>query len=302
MEILREIVQTDRPSAVALGFFDGVHTAHAKVISAAVGHENTVPTVLTFASDTNLPVSKVGYKLLQTEAQKAKCIEKLGAERLITLPFESVADLSPECFFNDILVAKLGAKVISCGYDYRFGKGAAGDVTLLKTLCENAGITLLVTPQQTDHDTVISSTAIRQAVLDGDIPRANEMLGYRYTLEGDVVHGHHLGNTLGFPTLNQMMPLGLLMPKFGVYASITHIGGKSYPSITNIGIKPTIEGERAPLAETHMLGASGDFYGMNAEIELLHMIRPEKRFASLAELKQAVLQDIARREYELLQQ
>ena len=92
MEILREIVQTEKPSAVALGFFDGVHTAHARVIRAVVGHENTVPTVLTFASDTNLPVSKVGYKLLQTEAQKAKCIEKLGIERLITLPFASVAN------------------------------------------------------------------------------------------------------------------------------------------------------------------------------------------------------------------
>lgn len=302
MEISREIVQSEKPSAVALGFFDGVHTAHAKVISAAIGHENTVPTVLTFASDTNLPVSKVGYKLLQTEAQKAKRIEKLGVERLITLPFASVANLSPECFFHEILIGKLGAKVISCGYDYRFGKGASGDITLLEVLCRENGVTLLVTPVCTDHDTVISSTAIRQAVLEGDIPRANEMLGYRYTLEGEVVHGHHLGNTLGFPTLNQMLPPGLLMPKFGVYASITYIGGKSYPSITNIGIKPTIEGERAPLAETHMLGTSGDFYGMYAEIELLHMMRPEKRFASLAELKQAVLQDIARRESEILLQ
>lgn len=302
MEILREIVQNDKPSAVALGFFDGVHTAHARVIRAVVGHENTVPTVLTFASDTNLPVSKVGYKLLQTEAQKAKCIEKLGIERLITLPFASVANLSPECFFHEILMKKLNAGVISCGYDYRFGKGAAGDVALLKTLCEAHGVTLLVTPMCTDHDTVISSTAIRQAILEGDIPRANEMLGYCYTLEGEVVHGYHLGNTLGFPTLNQVLPLGLLMPKFGVYASITYIGGRSYPSITNIGIKPTIEGERAPLAETHMLGASGDFYGMYAEVELLHMMRPEKRFTSLAELKQAVLQDIARRESELLQQ
>lgn len=301
MEIIREIVETNQPSAVALGFFDGVHAAHVQVIRAVVGHENCIPTVLTFASDTDLPVSKVGYKLLQTEEQKAKRIAMLGIDRLIAVPFASIASLSPECFFEEILLKKLGARVISCGYDYRFGKGAAGDVALLQTLCEKNGVTLLVTPMRTDHDTVISSTAIRQAILAGDIPRANEMLGYMYTLEGEVVHGHHLGHTLGFPTLNQVLPIGLLLPKFGVYASVTRIDGQTYPSITNIGIKPSIEGDRAPLAETHMLGASGNFYGMHAEVELLHMLRPEKRFASLVELKQAVLQDIARREAEMLE-
>ena len=147
---------------------------------------------------------------------------------------------------------------------------------------------------------MISSTAIRQAILAGDIPLANEMLGYRYALEGEVIHGHHLGRTLGFPTLNQAIPLGLLMPKFGVYSSLTHIDGETYRSITNIGIKPTIEGERAPLSETYMLGASGDFYGKVAYVELLHMMRPEKKFSGIAELKQTVLQDLAQRENEIL--
>lgn len=298
MEICRGILQQKEPSAVALGFFDGVHTAHAQVIRAVLGHEGCVPTVLTFSADTVLPVSKSGSGLLLTEDQKRRRIEALGVERLFEPSFSEIGMLSAEEFFFEALHTRLRAQVISCGYDYRFGKGAKGDVSLLQRLCKENHVRLIVTPCCSDHGITVSSSEIRRAILSGDMTRANELLGYRYTIDGTVVHGRSLGRTLGFPTLNQHLWEGLLLPKFGVYASITKIGGRTYRSITNIGVKPTIEGERAPLAETYMLDAEGDFYGQEASVSLLHMSREECRFSGIEELKQTVLRDIAYRRTE----
>lgn len=298
LESYRDIPHQDEPSAVALGFFDGVHTAHAQVIRAVLEQEGCVPTVLTFSTDTALPVSKAGSGLLMTEEQKRRRIASFGIRRMFEPSFSEIGAFSAEEFFEEILCARLRAQVLSCGYDYRFGKGAKGDTALLQKLCAARGVRLIVIPRCSDHGITVSSSEIRRAISSGDMVRANELLGYRYTVDGVVIHGRSLGRTLGFPTLNQRLWKRLLLPKFGVYSSVTHIQGETHRSITNIGVKPTIEGDRAPLAETYMLDAEGDYYGKEASVELLRMSRPEQRFTSIKELKETVLCDIAHRRAE----
>lgn len=297
MEMITELRSVDKPTSLALGFFDGVHQAHAAVIGAAVdaAGDELVPSVLTFRTGLSRPENKLFSKNILTEEQKLERFAALGVKQVFLPEFSDFSGMEAERFVRDILFDRLRAKVLTCGYDYSFGRGASGDVELLRQLCEQAGVTLRVQAQCCLHGQPISSTTIREFLLAGNIPAANAMLGYPYYILGRVMHGKSLGRTLGFPTLNQPFPEGQLVPKYGVYNSMTEIKGKRYKSITNVGVKPSIEGERTPLAETYLLGGEGDLYGEIARVSLMEMTRPEQKFQSLEELKAAVLRDIAAR-------
>ena len=296
MEIYESVVSSNEPTAVALGFFDGVHSAHARVIKEVCGDPSLCPTVMTFSSAHLLPQKKREAGLLQTDEQKLECFQKLGVKRVYLLPFVEIASMEPRQFIETVVCQAMNAKRISCGYDYRFGANASGDASLLSSICAEKGIDLRIVPQYTSHGVTVSSTAIRQALVNGDMALVNAFLGYPYYIKERVVHGKSLGRTLGFPTLNQPLSEKLVLPKFGVYQSRTKIDGNWYRSITNIGVKPTIEGVRAPLAETYLLDASGDFYGMTARVELFKLTRPEQKFADVEELKETVHRDIAYRQ------
>lgn len=298
MEVVNGLPQVMDPSAVALGYFDGVHLAHQQVIRSAVNQKaaGLIPTVMCFRTSLRRPENKDTGRLILTEEQKLEQFARLGIERVFLPDFAEIADMTAAHFLQEILQKRLSAAAISCGYDYSFGQGGRGDVSLLRRFCHEKGLGLEVLQPVLLHGETVSSTAIRQALLEGDIPRANELLGYDYYILGEVVHGRSLGRTLGFPTLNQPFGEDQLVPRYGVYNSRTKIGGSDYRSITNVGIKPTISGLRAPLAETHLLGGQGDWYGKVARVSLLEMTRPEKKFSGVEELKQVVLADIARRE------
>ena len=296
MEIVTELREQPGPSAVALGYFDGVHTAHAAVIRAmqeAAGE--AVSTVLTFRLGKRVPDNKAGMRPILTPEQQLEQLERLGVERVLLPAFEEIAYILPEVFFRQVLAEQLHAQVIACGYDYSFGKGAAGTPKLLEQLCGEAGIALRVLPPMTQGGEPVSSTRIRRLLEAGALPEANALLGYCYYVLGPVVRGRSLGRTLGFPTLNQRLLPEQALPRFGVYNSWTEIEGRQYRSITNIGIKPTIEGAREPLAETYLLDAEGDFYGRIARVSLLSMTRPERKFRDLDELCSTVHGDIAHR-------
>ena len=296
MEIYESVALSSEPTAVALGFFDGVHSAHTRVIKQVCGDSSLCPTVMTFSSAHLLPYKKRGSGLLQTDEQKLERFEKLGIRRVYLLPFSEIALMEPRQFIEEVVCRAMNAKRVACGYDYRFGAMAAGDAVLLSEICSENGVDLRIVPQYTSHGVTVSSTAIREALANGELSLVNEFLGYPYYIKERVVHGRSLGRTLGFPTLNQPLSPMLVLPKFGVYQSRTKIDGIWYRSITNIGVKPTIEGVRAPLAETYLLDASGDFYGMTARVELFQMMRPEQKFSDVAQLKEAVHRDIARRQ------
>ena len=275
-------------TAVALGLFDGVHLGHQAVIRQAAEKksEGLIPAVFSFKTDT---VTSKGHdgklEMLLTDEDKQARFETLGMEYLFSPEFSHFKDMSDEEFVSKIMKEKLNARFAVCGEDFRFGKNAMGDAEKLKALGEKYGIEVQVVEQLSLNGKAISSTEIRRCVRDGKISEANEMLGYRYGYNLPVEHGYQRGRTWDFPTINQEIPKGLVMPKFGVYCSKVKVGDRLYSGVTNIGVKPTVKVETAPLAETFIIGYSGDLYGEKIAIELYEFIRPERLFGSFAELK-----------------
>ena len=289
-------------TSVALGFFDGVHKAHQTVIGFAVEaaeEKGLVPAVFTFKTTTSQPKSKSGYKYILTERLKYEMLKRCGTELAAVMDFEEVEEYSAEDFILEILAKKLNAKAVSFGYDFRFGKNAAGDADLLKALCERAGIYFYLVGAVSDGRRPISSTRIREYLQDGKIAEANRLLGYSYCFDGEVIKGEKIGSKIGFPTINQRFEPQCVVPKHGVYISEIALGNEVYLGVTNIGVKPTVNDENQndgeshkTCAETHILGFKGDLYGKNIVVSLKAFLRPEQKFENLDKLKEQIQKDI----------
>ncbi|MBR3588352.1 MAG: bifunctional riboflavin kinase/FAD synthetase [Clostridia bacterium] len=281
-----------RKTSVALGNFDGLHKGHLAVINEAVmeKHNGLLPCILTFDSHPQKTLRGSAPKKIMTRSLCEKTAKELGCET-VRIPFEEVRNMTPEEFFNEILIKKLHVGFVSCGFNYRFGKNGAGTAEMLKKLCKNAEIGFRCAGEVLYNEEPISSTRIRQAIEKGDIETANNMLGRHFAYDFEVVHGDRIGKKLlGFPTINQIFPEWHIIPKNGVYASATEIDGKLYPSMTNIGKRPTVGGEELR-SETCIIGFSGDLYGTHPEVRLLKLIRTEKKFPSLESLSQQLKND-----------
>ena len=282
--------RSDLPdTAVALGLFDGVHRGHQSVIRAAVSESTLTPAVFTFQFDQKDLITKPHFARILSPALKVRKLEELGVQVMFEPLFSSIMSMEPESFFNGILRNFMHAGAIFCGEDFHFGKGASGDTALLQRYCKDAGIRFEVVPPLLDDGAPVSSTRIRAALREGDIPLANRLLGYPYMTDGVVVHGRHLGRKLGFPTINQLFSPEDLIPRFGVYATIAEIDGKRYVGATDIGVKPSVGEGYAPAAETYILDFDGDLYGKNITLSYYAFLRGERKFASLAELTETVL-------------
>lgn len=279
------------PRAVALGVFDGVHIGHRAVISALCGirfPENGPFLRACVLSLTNVP--KTGVRLTDEQEERQLC-GTLGVDEWLALPFERVRDLSPAAFVEDILHRTLHAKVVCCGYNYRFGNQGCGDAALLEALCEPLGIRVMVIPAVSVEGQAVSATRIRAALEQGDPAAAGRLLGRPFTVRQPVAHGNRLGHTLGFPTINQPFTEGCVVPRFGVYASLVVIDGRQHFAVTNVGIHPTVGGISHPQAETWIEGFDGELYGRSVAVQLIRFLREERRFDSLDELKQQIRQD-----------
>lgn len=280
-----EALERQAPSSLALGAFDGLHRGHMAVIHAACapgkGGEVLSPAVFTFRS------SPSGNSAVLTGRDKERILAHSGVETLYSLEFQEVRDWEAEAFVRRVLFQRCNARRLCCGQDFRFGRGARGDVALLRQLCCQAGVELYVVPPVTDSGEKVSSTRIRKAVEEGDIPTANRLLGRPFGFSLEVIHGNHIGTGLGTPTINQAIPEGFVLPRFGVYASWCRVGGQYFYGVTNVGLKPTVGSDRV-LAETWLPEFSGDLYGKRVRVFLLEFLRPEKKFASLEELKAAI--------------
>ena len=282
---LDSINKQKKTTAVALGAFDGLHLGHQKVINQVIGL-NFEPSVFTFSEDPSKSLSgKTEY--LMTQEDKLSTLELMGVENLFDVNFSDVKDLSPEEFFYDVLLDKCAVGMISCGDDFRFGKKAKGDVTLLKELCEKNGIKLKICPPVMLENEVIHSTRIRTALKEGNARLAEKLLGRPFGFTLEVIKGNALGRTIGIPTINQRLPDGFVLPKFGVYAALVHIDGKIFFGTCDIGVKPTV-GSDIPLAETWIADFSGDLYGKKLKLDILDFIRPEKKFDSLDDLRDEI--------------
>ncbi|MBQ8646812.1 MAG: riboflavin biosynthesis protein RibF [Oscillospiraceae bacterium] len=277
-------------SAVAMGFFDGVHIGHQSVIRTAVElarEHGLKAAVFTFRLP---PESRIkGPRLLPTE-EKHRRVAAMGVEHYMAPAFEEFRSLTPEQFVDELLVGCFNAKALCCGDNFTFGKNKAGNVEVLRSLCARRGILLQVVPMQQHEGRPASSTRIRQALLNGDVPGANAMLGAPYQIDFEVQRGKSLGRTLGVPTINQIYPEGFQTPREGVYITRTFAGGRWWPSATGFGRRPTVaEQGAAATCETFIPGFEGDLYGQCPVVEFHAFLEPSRKFNGLDELAACVL-------------
>jgi riboflavin kinase/FMN adenylyltransferase len=269
-------------TVVALGMFDGVHRGHRALLTraAVLAHENGDAAVA-FTYDNHPKELLTGtFSYVCTKEQREALILASGCDRVDSVPFDAAfASMAPEAFV-DWLNARYGGTVstIVVGYDYRFGAKAAGDVTLLGTLCKARGITLEVIDKVTVDGETCSSTRIRNAIREGDVEQAERILGRPYALSGTVVHAKALGRRFDRPTAN--LDAGTqILPKDGVYAAFLSFDGTRYDAVTNVGMNPTVGGEKRTV-ETHVIGERLDLYGKCVEVAFLKRLRDERKFAS----------------------
>lgn len=278
-----------RKVLVALGTFDGIHTGHKKVLlSDTTEYDEKI--VLMFTEHPQKTLSGKCPDELITPSKRNELLKAWGYIPEF-LDFKEISNLSPEEFVDKILVEGFNATALCCGFNYRFGKGAKGDVKLLKRLCAEREIKLTVCEEVDFEGTPVSSTRIRECIKNGDIVKANKMLGRYFSYDFQVVHGDARGRTLGSPTINQFFSENFAVAEYGVYASFTVINGKKYISVTNIGVRPTIEGGSEKRSETNIVGFDGDLYGQNVEVFLVEKLRGEMAFKSLGELSAGISAD-----------
>lgn len=278
-----------RKSAVALGLFDGVHLGHRAVLKLAV-ESGFVPSVFTFNPSAVTKKSESGY--IYGSYERSKLLRECGIEKILSVGFSDLCSLSGEEFVKNILIDEMNAGFVCCGNNFRFGKNASCGVNELREFGRKYGFDVAVADDVVYEGETVSSTAIRNMLMNGDIIKAWQFLDEPYTINKKVVHGAELGRTIGFPTINQIFSKGQLVPKFGVYASQVLIDGYYYRAMTNIGMKPTVNYGGMPLAETHIIDFSGDLYGKYVRLNLMEFIRPEQKFGSLDELKRQITEDM----------
>lgn len=274
-------VFSGQKTAVALGTFDGLHRGHIAVIASALAYkeQGLLPVVALFdVHPLSVIKGKAPTTLLQ-ENLREKMIAQMGAQSEI-IEFSKIRKFSCEQFVDEILVGRLNAAAVCCGEDYTFGAGAAGTSRTLKDLCQKAGIECTVCKSVEYKGLDVSSTRIRESVTNGDFETANGMLGRPFMYKLTVVSGDKIGRLIGAPTINQYFPENFTVPKVGVYASVTEVDGKEYPSVTNIGARPTVNGKELR-SETCILDFSADLYGKDVEVKLLRYLRGEQKFSNL---------------------
>lgn len=280
----------------ALGVFDGVHLGHRRVLAhaAALGHCHAV----TFAAD-SMPV-KQGHPMryIYTDEQKRRLLMTCGASAVFALPFGEIGELSGEAFCREILVERLHVDVVVCGHNFRFGHKASCTPADLIRIGHKLGFRVDLVDDVLDDDGLlpVSSSRIRFLLESGEISQANNLLGSDYQIMTQVIPGQQLGRTIGVPTANQGFESWQCIPHQGVYASFAEINDIWVPAITNIGVRPTVtDGRAEPLAETYLIGWSGELVGTLLPVTLCRFIRPERHFDSLDDLAVQIRRDIATR-------
>jgi riboflavin kinase/FMN adenylyltransferase len=277
------------PSILTLGTFDGVHKGHQKILKKLkyeAKKDNLKSIVLTFFPHPRTVLNPdFNLKLINTIEERTRLFEKSEIDILITHPFDkNFSELSPDQFVKNILVNKLKIKKILIGYDHRFGKNRTAGFKDLKIFGLKYGFEVIEISVEEKNKVSISSTKIRNSIIEGDIKTAKSYLGYDFSLKGEVVNGNAIGRTIGFPTANLNINQDYkLIPKNGVYLIRTLLEGKKVYGMMNIGVKPTLKSKDTSI-EVNLFEWGGDLYGKVIEVFILYYIREEKKFDSLIKL------------------
>ncbi len=285
----------EEKTAISLGKFDGFHRGHELLMRRLreQKRQGYRTVIFTFDIPPQKGISRVEAKVLTTNEEKRHLFERAGVDYVVECPFTpKIMCMEPEAFIEKI-VRQLHVGYIVAGKDFHFGHKRSGDYRTLQACADRYGYRVVIENKIKEDARDISSTYIREQIEQGNIKKANHMLGYHYFVTGDVCTGNHLGRTMGFPTANQLPPGDKLLPKNGVYVTRTRIGERSCPGITNVGYKPTIEGQNPLGVETHLFDFHGDLYGRKITVEFLERLRDEQKFDSLALLKSQLQRDVA---------
>ncbi len=282
-------------TCVALGNFDGIHVGHQEIIKTCVAEaekDGLVSVVWSFRRHPeHIMKGNFSSGNIISNRDKEKILKNMGVSHLMLEDFERVRDLSPEIFCEEILLRRLSAKKVFCGFNFRFGKGGAGDAAFLKEYLEARGVKVFTAEPVCYEGKTVSSTRIRTLLGEGDVKGAGALLGRPYSIRFPVLHGKRLGTRIGFPTLNQVFPEEYVTPKKGVYAVRVLFDDKEYFGVCNVGSRPTVDCDDRILAETHLLNFSGELYGKDVRVEFHKFLRAETRFSSLEELKTQIGKD-----------
>lgn len=300
MEIFREIDAIDKTfpyACVTIGNFDGVHLGHqmlfAEVVQKAYRHQGT-SVAITFDPHPLQVLRPEGIKLISTCAQKIELIGHAGIDVLVIVPFTLQFAATPAVHFVDeILKRRIGVRELVVGYDYAFGKGRTGDIKFLQQQGREKGFPVTVVDAHCENGMLVSSTKVREMIVEGRMADARRLLGRYYQIRGEVQVGKQRGSKeIGFPTANLHLEPEDLIPRIGVYVSQVICDGKCYGGVLNIGYNPTF-GEEKLVAETHIFDFNQDIYGKPIKVNLLQFLRGEQKFSGVQELAAQIGRDVA---------
>lgn len=284
----------DTKRVIALGFFDGVHLGHGALlrrVTEVAGELGAVPSAVTFDTHPDQMVMGSAVPLINSPADRAELMRaEYGIRDVIVAHFDDRMMKMPwEDFVSGYLVAEHGAVHLVAGHDFHFGYMGRGNPDRLREKCRELGVGCDVIPKVERDGITVSSTYIRTLIRQGEMERAAEFLGHPHLLTDAVAHGKKLGSTLGFPTVNLRFQPGVIVPAYGVYATMATLAdGRRCPAVTNVGVRPTVDAAGGVTVEGYLLGFSGDLYGQQVRLEFYKFLRGERKFPSLEALREEV--------------
>lgn len=298
MKIISETTEfhIEERTAVAIGKFDGIHLGHKKLLDKLMAAKKLGLKTAVFTFDPSPGVFFGGseVKELLTKEEKRNRFREMGIDYLVEYPFcKETAAITPEDYVNQFLLKKMNAAYIVAGEDVSFGDKGRGDANLLKMLAQKAGTQVCIIPKLCYEGREISSTYVRDAVLEGNMELATHLLDRPFSVSGRVQRGNQIGRTLGMPTVNIHPEDGKILPPCGVYFSTVVYGHQTFYGVTNVGYKPTVEEKKRMGVETYIYDFCEDIYDKDITVYLHHFERPEVKFDGLDSLKEAIAKNVA---------
>lgn len=288
-----ENFRIEEKTAVTIGKFDGIHSGHQKLLDQVLSCRAKGYRTAVFTFEKSLSEFFTGKgSVLTTNQEKEEYLAEIGIDILVEFPVnDQTVSIEPEEFIRRILKAQMNAGIVIAGYDCSYGYRGRGDFSLLERMGNELSYQTVLVEKELYEGREISSTYVRSEVEKGNMELVEQLLKRPYSIYGRVAHGRKLGRQLSMPTLNLLPDKNKLLPPFGVYMSHVKVGTQEYDGITNIGCKPTVTDQKIPVVETYLYDFDDDLYGENIEVSLLHYERPEKKFASVFELKEHLKKD-----------
>ena len=293
MKIIRDIknIKFNKPLTASIGGFDGIHLGHQKIINNIVGEslkKNTKSALITFNPLPKIFFAKKNFEILSIY-KKIDILKKSNLDYLIILRFnKKLMSMTSKNFIEKIIIEKLNVKSLTVGDDFKFGHNQTGNIDNLIEYSKKGFFSIKIEKKHNLDNIRISSSVIRDAIVQNDFVKASKMLGRPYSVSGKIIHGDKKGSEIGFPTANIKLEANILLN--GVYAVSTYINKKKYNAVANIGYKPTFNGKKY-LFEAHIFNFSSDLYGKRLEFNIISKIRDTKKFSSVEELKNYIRKD-----------